>query len=141
MRVLKFRAWDKTNHRMLDRVLAGPGDPCSLVWDDTRREWVQFDDACGVLMQYTGLKDCNGKDIYEGDIVRIEHTAMLISPGTIGVVSYSCSCGCYVIDTKEHTHGLGLYLFFDRRYKRHANPVIEVVGNVWEHPELAPKKK
>lgn len=136
MREIKFRAWDTTNKRMYDRVLAGPGDPCSVVWDEERREWVQFDDACGVIMQCTGHKDINGQDIYESDIVRIEHTALLIARDTIGVVSYVN--GRYVVDAADHTHGL--HLLVDRRFRRYSKPVIEVVGNVYEQPELAPKK-
>lgn len=136
MREIKFRAWDTTNHRMYDRVLAGPGDPCSAVWDEERRVWLQFDDACGVLMQSTGVTDCNGVEICESDIVRITHTALLIPAGTIGVVTYVNAR--YVIDTHAHTHGLNM--FVDRRYRRYGKPHIEVIGNLWEHPELAPKK-
>lgn len=88
------------------------------------------------LIEYTGLNEINNVDIYESDIVRIEHTALLIPSNTIGVVSYVN--GRYVVDTHAHTHGLNV--FVDRRYRRYAKPVIEVVGNVYEHPELAPKK-
>jgi uncharacterized phage protein (TIGR01671 family) len=88
------------------------------------------------IMDFTGHQDCNGVDIYESDIVRIEHASMLITPGTIGVINYAN--GRYVIDTHTHTHGLNL--FIDRRFRRYAKPVIEVVGNLYEHPELAPKK-
>lgn len=56
-RLLKFRAWDMTHKKMLDRVLAGPGNPCSIVWDEERKDWLNFDCACGVIMQYTGLED------------------------------------------------------------------------------------
>lgn len=92
-------------------------------------------DSC-ILMDYTGVTDCHGRDIYESDIVRITHTALLIPANTIGVVTYVN--GRYEIDTHAHTHGLNM--FVDRRFRRYGKPHIEVVGNVWEHPELAPKK-
>lgn len=88
------------------------------------------------LMDYTGVTDCAGRDIYESDVVRITHTSLLIPANTIGVVSYASAR--YVIDTHAHTHGLNM--FVDRRYRRYGKPHIEVVGNVWEHPHLAPKK-
>jgi hypothetical protein len=88
------------------------------------------------IMDYVGHQDINGVDIYESDLVRIEHPSMLIQFGTIGVINYAC--GRYVIDIGTQTHGLNL--FIDRRFRRYAKPVLEVVGNVWEQPELAPKE-
>ena len=65
-REIKFRLWD--GKQMFDKI-EGFGDPindkstvCLSIYYDN---W-----ACGELMQYTGLKDKNGKEIYEGDLIR-----------------------------------------------------------------------
>lgn len=64
MREIKFRAWDKSEQEMVD----WPGlvnDP-----DNWWYELMSGQNEEDVLMQYTGLKDRNGVDIYEGDIVQ-----------------------------------------------------------------------
>ncbi len=58
MRDVKFRAWDKGIGKMLYNI------------QKLHYAFTFFDDADIPLMQYTGLADKNGKEIYEGDIVQ-----------------------------------------------------------------------
>ncbi|MFF2179388.1 YopX family protein [Lysinibacillus sp. NPDC058147] len=136
-REIKFRAWDKTYNFMSYKVLVGNVDTkdenytAHCMWVepesvDYKREpgWMHFDELSDVvLMQYTGLKDKNSKEIFEGDLFK--HPT-----GIIAEIEYAVEFAAYLAKYK-----LG------ESYRRDLlDPLIasqcDVVGNKYEHPEL-----
>ena len=126
MREFKFRAWDKEFKVMLDGFSERSERFC--IWSDG------VVDECGVdktnkwiVMQYTGLKDKNGKEIFEGDIVEWE--------------AFDIKNGC-LKHRGEVTYGeakVFIRIIFSislKTCKISGPPNLLVVGNIYEHPAL-----
>lgn len=114
MRELKFRAWSNEHNRYCDLV--------TLIEDS---KWVGWIKSSGVyltttdivLEQYTGLKDKNGKEIYEGDIVGFKWTKRLY------VVTYRVYDASFILENDEWEETIHLSLEKDD---------FEVFGDIHE---------
>lgn len=121
----KFRAYDGGSlNRMYqpDEVMAGNGDIWIIDEDSAAGEWIVNNDLN--LMQSTGLKDKNGKEIFEGDIVDYKGRKAIVNWHG----SYASFIYRFVDELQERkSEWKPLYLAY---YK------FEVVGNVHENKEL-----
>lgn len=108
MRQIKFRAWDYYDKKMVDMPINHSGYTLNEVFEN-----VVDEDRYG-LMQFTGLLDKNGKEIYEGDIV--EHNLLLSE------VRWSDEWGTWEV--------------YDNDMLGNHHKVLEVIGNIYENPEL-----
>lgn len=113
-RTIKFRKWDFEEKVMID------GD--SLAFD----EYAPVSHLLSQpgIMQYTGLTDRNGKEIYEGDIVEREYIDN--RSDFAGVVTYLE--GSFFLVNPENE--------FDSDYLFDEMSLDEVIGNIWENANL-----
>lgn len=86
--------------------------------------WADVEDTCYELMQYTGLKDKNGKEIYEGDILHLELGSF---------AEYADEQEMFIVG-KNNIHDECCYL--KNAIIQYDGVSCEVVGNIYENPEL-----
>jgi len=122
MRTIKFRAWDNEGKEMI-RVVG-----IFFPYENSKSQDIIVNGRGGTanikpkhLMQFTGLKDKNGKEIYEGDIVRLG----------------SSSVAVYHVEFARG--GFRVMFFGDGNIYLGQFADIEVIGNIYENPELIKK--
>lgn len=156
MRQIKFRAWDIDTQRMflVNKILWGaypinPFQVQGIIVDDEIKVMNICEDDCEQktphckLMQFTGLLDKNGKEIYEGDIVTFSTVGGLghytpsweNKPGKVEYHTWSAQF-------KVMNGGGGWKFGYDiQEVEEDSNKMdCEIIGNVYENPDLLPTK-
>jgi len=127
MREIRFRAWDKENNRMSPFELQDLWAEGHYILQGKSSGYLR-----GEIMQYTGLHDKNGKEIYEGDIVKFSDNT--IHEGVLTKCEYS------------NRRAQFLYIFLSGENKGKATDMYddwrkyEVIGNIYENPELVARQ-
>lgn len=119
MRQIKFRAWDKEEKKMIDAETMG-----NQAWNVLAS--AMYGKGDWEFMQFTGLldKNGNGKDIYEGDLMQYDEFSSIME----------------IYWEPEHAHfksrdAISKNAGFD--IPKHS----QIIGNVWENPELINESK
>ena len=132
-REIKFRTWDSVHNKMIylkDVALCGYDnefDIYELYFEENNLKCRGYDDFGGTIvnetelpiMEYTGLKDKNGIEIYEGDIVKYE------GENTSYVVMFDPT-GYWCLDGNGARNSEMLYYEDVFKY-------LEIIGNIYEN--------
>ena len=129
MREIKFRAWDHRLKKFAQHTFYvgsngftyKDSDPHGVDMSNGRRIFPTGDYG---LMQYTGLKDKNGKEIWEGDILKSGVKPWVVK--TIGA--------CFMMIQQRPTRLI-------IAVERFIHEEVEIIGNIYENPELLGKPR
>lgn len=131
-REIKFRAWDVKRNKMIHfsnpQICSEYNQLAFTVEEEEEKEYLGcLPDNKIEIMQFTGLKDRNGKEIFEGDILKDnmkfensdEHPLVLVEwrDNDVAFIFKGINGGCYIIPT-------GYVQDF------------EIIGNKFQNPEL-----
>lgn len=116
-RELKFRAWNETTHKMVDLKRV------TLLATQIPGLFIPYQYT---VMQFTGTKDADGKDIYEGDIVRHIYREM----DDLAIVCYDNEEALYYLEELNDSGWVDAWHDTRRWYR------LAIVGNPYENPEL-----
>ena len=156
MREIKFRAWDSKQKKYIDEVY-----PQEYMFESNDWDSPDYGDMCEALSffpkspmgptfngriiyeQFSGLKDKNGKDIYEGDILENkESTQKIIAEGhweaddfERGVVYYDSELARFGLKFYSKHGGEG-YTGREQHIDMYVSNGDTVIGNIHENPEL-----
>ena len=131
-RTIKFRAWLRYEKEMSEvLVLDNQDERAVVVRKDGTVGWRMFAEL--ELVQYTGLKDKNGVEIYDGDYIRYSTRTINESIFTHVCRVFQHESGTWRIE--GYHEGNHSYETKGTVYEVHK--VCEVIGNIYENPELA----
>ena len=145
MRDIKFRAWD--GDKIISLSSAYTKELISIQINDDNSEYsndISTEFSHVILMQYTGLNDKNGVEIYEGDVVSYWNGGMKACKKSDQGSKHYPNISPYYFKILENKHVEIIYEAPSFKIKN-GNPLgsmylgsdeIEVVGNIYENPEL-----
>ena len=132
-RIIEIRVWQEDKKRMYYpdsyqySISINNESGISYDWDDHIKDYLR---NSSIFQQFTGLKDINGKEIYEGDIV-------LISKGKLGEQKCTIewdNTGFVLLSVPEYNPSIPMELDWNFATE------IEIVGNIYENSKLLESK-
>ena len=120
-REIKFRAWDERGQQIIDNEELQMNCDGFAAIDEEGTEF-----PMDVIMQYTGLKDRNGKEIYEGDIIKCTVTE---------------NSADYLQIEAGDKHSVLRIISIPELYQEGLSDDGEIIGNIYENPELIKETK
>jgi uncharacterized phage protein (TIGR01671 family) len=126
MREIKFRGKDidrnQWRYGSLVRVAENDGTLLDYIVDEQNQQWIVFPETVG---QYIGLKDKNGKEIYESDVLIGSYGLKIVTPTVV-----KFGHGAFIVDSNNPDGYLYLADIIES-----LSWEVEVIGNIYESEE------